>query len=130
MANSTLSPRETFLARVFNTRLRQTLAPVDLTPLQITTMYGLFGFSALYVSDVMLPQRIEDPAFLAQLQALEGGGEIVLTAGLIYVLTRQSRGAITRRTDRLEALEAERNVLHRVFRHNRPARSQHHLGIQ
>lgn len=118
VAHSPLHPIEATLARILNTRLRPVLTPADFTPIQIAAVYGLFGFSALYFSDVYLPQAIAEPGVLAQLQALKGSIEIVLTAGLIFVLTRRSRRAIEVRNERLEMLDAERGLLHRVFRHN------------
>lgn len=118
MSQTNLNSLEATLARLLNTRLRKVIHPVDLTPIQITAVYGFFGFGALYLSDVYLPQTIQDPGFLAQLQALKGGAEILLTAGVILVLTTRSRHAIQARNDRLDNLRAERNVLHRVFRHN------------
>jgi signal transduction histidine kinase len=118
MSHSTLHPIESTLARLLNTRLRSALAPTDLTPAQITLIYAILGFGALYLSDVFLPQAITDPAALAQVQALKGGAEVVLTAGLIFLLTVRGRQAIEQRNDQLESLHAERDVLHRVFRHN------------
>jgi signal transduction histidine kinase len=118
MSQTSLGPVETTLARLLNSRLRSVLAPTDLTPVQITGIYTVLGFGALYFSDVYLVEAIEDPAVLAQIQALKGGVEVVLTAGLILLLTTRSRQAIDLRNRRLDTLRAERNVLHRVFRHN------------
>lgn len=51
-------------------------------------------------------------------QAIKGTVEVLLTAGLIFALTSRSRRKLRMNTDRLEQLQAERSVLHRVFRHN------------
>lgn len=118
MAQTTLTPIESGLARLLNKRLRSVILPTDLTPVQITVVYAVLGFGALYFSDVFLPQLIRDAGVLARLQALKGGVEVVLTAGVIFVLTTRSRRALEQRYDRLDTLRAERNVLHRVFRHN------------
>lgn len=118
MSRTALNPIEATLARLLNRRLRDVIAPADLSPVQITAIYTAFGFGALYLSDVYLPQLIQDPALLAQMQALKGGVEVVLTAGVILVLTTRSRQAIESRNNRLDTLRAERNMLHRVFRHN------------
>lgn len=118
MTQTNLTFREATLARLLNSRLRSVITPTDLTPVQITVIYLFLGFLALFFSDVYLPRSIQNPALLAQLQALKGGVEIVLTAGVILVLTTRSRWAIQNQNERLESLLAERNVLHRVFRHN------------
>lgn len=98
--------------------IRSVLQTFDLTPGVVTVIYAVLGFLALYFSDVYLPQAIQDPEVLRQEQMLKGGVEVVLTAGLIFVLTRRSRLALQRHKERLETLQAERSVLHRVFRHN------------
>lgn len=118
MSETGLNAHEATLARLFNSRLRSVIMPTDLTPGQITVLYGFIGFAALYFSDVYLPRAIQDPGVLAQLQALKGGMEVVLTAAVILVLTTRSRQAIQARNERLDTHRAERNVLHRVFRHN------------
>lgn len=97
---------------------RSAVPTFDLTPGLVTAIYCVLGFSALYFSDVYLPQAIEQPALLRREQALKGGVEVLLTAGLIFVLTKRSRLALQRYQGRLEHLQAERSVLHRVFRHN------------
>lgn len=98
--------------------LKNRLTSVDLTPWQVTVIYGVFGFAALYFSDVYLPRTIDNPALLSRNQTLKGGVEVALTAGLIFALTRRSRLALRNHKERLETLQAERSVLHRVFRHN------------
>lgn len=47
-----------------------------------------------------------------------GGVEVLLTAGLIFLLTYRSRQSLERQNEQLNALQGERSVLHRVFRHN------------
>lgn len=118
MSQAPLNSFETTLARLLNRRLRSAISPTGLSPIQITVIYGVFGFLALYFSDVYLPRAVQDPIQLARLQAVKGGVEIIVTAGVIFVLTTWSRRAIETRNDRLETLRAERNLLHRVFRHN------------
>lgn len=118
MSQTALNPIEAALARLLNRRLRSVITPADLSPVQITGIYTVFGFGALYLSDVYLPQMIHDPAQLAQLQAVKGGAEVILTAGVILALTTRSRHAIESQNERLDTLRAERNLLHRVFRHN------------
>lgn len=118
MSNADLGRTETALARLLNRRLRTVLLPVDLTPVQVAVIYAFIGFAALYFSDVYLPQTIRDPVVLQQVQALKGGVEVVLTAGLIFALTYRSRRSLERQNQHLNALEAERSILYRVFRHN------------
>jgi signal transduction histidine kinase len=84
----------------------------------VTVIYAVLGFTALYFSDVYLPRAIDNPNLLSRNQFLKGGVEVALTAGLIFVLTRRSRLALRDHKERLETLQAERSVLHRVFRHN------------
>jgi signal transduction histidine kinase len=107
-----------FRARFGGDSIRSAVPTFDLTPGLVTAIYCVLGFSALYFSDVYLPQAIEQPAILRREQALKGGVEVLLTAGLIFVLTKRSRLALERYQGRLEHLQAERSVLHRVFRHN------------
>lgn len=118
MASSTRGWVDTVRARILNRRLRDVITPVDLTPLQVTVIYALLGFLALFLSDVALTLLVRDDSLLNQLQALKGGIEVVLTAGLIYVLTDRSRRRLEHRNDRLDAIRAERSVLYRVLRHN------------
>lgn len=118
MTGSGIASSDRHLARLLNRRLRDVVPPVDVTPLEVTVIYTFFGFLALYFSDVFLPQAIENAGLLRQVQALKGGVEVVLTAGLIFLLTRRSRLAINRQYERLDTLQAERSVLHRLFRHN------------
>lgn len=118
MSRTNLGPTETILARLLNKRLRSVIPPIDLTPVQVAVIYALFGFSALYFSDVYLPQTIGNQETLAQIQALKGGVEVVVTAGLIFLLTRRSRKTLDKRNEQLNALQAERSILYRVFRHN------------
>lgn len=118
MSRAALNPAEAALARLLNRRLRDVISPAELSPAQITGIYTVFGFGALYLSDVYLPQVIQNSAQVAQLQALKGGAEVLLTAGVILILTTRSRQAINAQNDRLDELRAERNLLHRVFRHN------------
>lgn len=99
-------------------RARRTIEEWDLTPLQITLIYMVFGFAALYLSDVVFVQLIDDPALLQQVQAVKGGVEVVATGGLIFVLTHRSRRSLTRANDRLQQQQEELQVLHRLFRHN------------
>jgi hypothetical protein len=61
----------------------------ELSPMRIAGIYAVFGFGALFVSDLLLPRYLSTH-LLAQVQALKGAIEILLTAGLIYVLTHYS----------------------------------------
>jgi signal transduction histidine kinase len=98
--------------------LRRLIARWDVTPGQITGVYLVLGFLALYVSDVLLVQLIDDPAVLSQFQAIKGGAEVVVTAGFIFVLARRSRRSLRTTNARLERQQEELQVLHRVLRHN------------
>lgn len=98
--------------------LRRSLKRWDVTPTQITGIYLVLGFLALYFSDVFLVRTIDNPTTLSQLQAVKGGVEVLLTGGLIFVLVRRSRRAIGRTNDRLERQQQELQVMHRVLRHN------------
>lgn len=118
MGNEKLGWAETELARLLNRRLRAVLAPIDLTPVQVAGIYTVFGLIALYFSDVFLPRTIRDPVYLRQIQALKGGVEVLVTAGLIFGLTYRSRQSLRQKNERLEALQTERSIIHRVFRHN------------
>lgn len=97
---------------------RYTVRPqVDLTPRRVTLIYLVFGFAALYVSDAVLPALLANP-LLSQVQAVKGAVEVLLTGGLIYVLTRTSRASLQQTNEQLEAARSELQVLHRVLRHN------------
>jgi signal transduction histidine kinase len=90
---------------------------IQWTPAQITLLYYLAGFLALFVSDVFLVQQLQEP-LLSRVQAVKGGVEVVLTGLLIFVLTRKSRTNLQHTASRLERQREELGVLHRVFRHN------------
>jgi signal transduction histidine kinase len=87
------------------------------TPAHITAIYLLFGVLALFFSDVLLVWYFEDP-LLARIQLVKGGVEIVLTAGLIYVLTNVSQRSMQRLSEARKRQREELSVLHRVLRHN------------
>lgn len=118
MATDNLGRAETELSRLLNRRLRSVLLPMDVTPSQVTAIYLVFGFLALYFSDVYLPRMLRDPAFLRQIQALKGGLELLVSAGVIFGLTYRSRQTLKQKNERLEVLQTERSIIHRVFRHN------------
>lgn len=109
---------ETELTRLLNRQLRSALSPVDLRPIQVTGIYLVFGFLALYFSDVYLPQAVSETVYVRQIQALKAGVEVLVTAGLIFGLTYRSRRSLQHQNRRLEALQTERSIIHRVFRHN------------
>lgn len=91
---------------------------LDLSPLQITLVYIVFAMVALLFSDVLFVRWIEDPALLSQVQTVKGGVEILLTAGLIYVLTRAGQRSLARTNSQLERRTQELHILQRLFRHN------------
>jgi two-component system OmpR family sensor kinase len=97
--------------------IRAVLGQLELTALRITLFYVILGMTALLLSDVLLPQYLNDP-FLSQAQALKGGIEILLTGGFIYVIVRRSRRQIHQATEQVERQRDELSLLHRVFRHN------------
>jgi len=97
---------------------RRVVAAWDPTPLQIALVYAVFGFGALYVSDVLFVRWVEGTAQLQQMQAFKGGVEIVVTAGLLFALARRSRANLDRKNQQLARARAELDVLHRVLRHN------------
>jgi signal transduction histidine kinase len=90
---------------------------IDFTARNITLLYLVFGFLALYLSDVVFVWLFDEP-FLSQVQALKGGGEVLLTGGLVYAMTAISRSQIQQTNAQLEERNQELEVLHRVMRHN------------
>ncbi|MFB6104856.1 MAG: sensor histidine kinase [Halobacteriaceae archaeon] len=88
-----------------------------LTAGRIAAIYAAFGFLALYVSDVLFARMFDDP-FLGQVQLLKGGIEVVVTAGLIFALTRWSHDQLETAKDRVQTQRDELDLLHRVMRHN------------
>lgn len=90
---------------------------LEFTPGRIAGVYAVFGVAALVASDVLFPVYLSDPV-LAQVQALKGFGEIVLTAGLIFALTRRSHIRLRNQTRQAKQARDELNLLHRVMRHN------------
>jgi signal transduction histidine kinase len=83
----------------------------------MTLIYLVFGVAALYVSDVLFVRYLSDP-LLSQVQTVKGGVEVLLTAGLIFLLTRRSRRQVRATQDQLERQNDELGLLHRVLRHN------------
>jgi len=73
----------------------------DLSPIRIAAIYAVLGFVALYVSDFFLPRHLSGQ-LLGQIQALKGAIEVLLTAGLIYVLTYYSERQLQQTNQRLE----------------------------
>lgn len=97
--------------------VRRSLAQWTLTPRRIALLYLLFGIGALLASDLLLVRAVDDP-LLARLQALKGVAEVLLTAGLVYALTRRSRRQLRERNTALRRQREELDVLHRLLRHN------------
>lgn len=77
------------------------MARYRLTPFRIAAIYTLFGLIALYISDFYLPGHISDQSLLRHLQAVKGAVEVVLTAGLIYVLTYYGQRQLQQANERL-----------------------------
>lgn len=90
---------------------------IELTAPRITLIYAVFGMCALFLSDVLFVRYFSEP-LLSQVQALKGGVEVVLTAGLIFLLTRRSRGQLKDASEQVERQRDELRLLHRVLRHN------------
>ncbi|MFA1610842.1 PAS domain-containing protein [Halobellus rubicundus] len=55
------------------------------SPLQITLLYLLFGFVALFISDILFPIVLDGPR-LRLIQSIKGAVEILLTAIFIYLI--------------------------------------------
>jgi len=91
---------------------------LDLSPLQITLVYVVFAMVALLISDVLLVRWVGDPVLLSQLQTVKAGFEILLTASLIFVLTRASQRSLSRTNTQLQRRTQELEVVQRLFRHN------------
>jgi signal transduction histidine kinase len=87
------------------------------TPARITVIYLVFGLLALFLSDILLVWFFEDP-LLAQVQIVKGALEVLLTGGLIYLLTTASRSSLERLSEERKRQREELSVLHRVLRHN------------
>jgi len=98
-------------------KLRRRVQGWEFTPFRITILYLIFGFLALYVSDVLFVRSLDEP-LLSRVQALKGGVEVLLTGGLIYILTRRSRAQLRGTNETLERQREELDVLHRALRHN------------
>lgn len=93
------------------------LAAWPLTPLRIALIYTVFGFLALFASDVLMVWYVPEP-LLSQLQAVKGAGEVIVTAGLIFVLSRSYHAQLGGVTEQIDRQREELEVLHRVLRHN------------
>lgn len=96
---------------------RTMAAQWTLTPLRIALIYIVFGLAALVMSDVLFVRYLADP-FLSQVQALKGGVEIGVTAGLIFVLCRRYQQQLNAINEQTTRQREELQVLHRVLRHN------------
>ncbi len=91
--------------------------PLELNAARITLIYTVLGMGALIVSDYLLVGPLSDP-ILAQVQALKGTVEVLLTGGLIFVLTRTRERQMNQVTSTIEQQRDELQLLHRVVRHN------------
>lgn len=89
----------------------------EFTALRITVIYLIVGMAALFFSDLVLPSLFVDP-FLARFQAAKGFLEVLITALLIFGLTRASRRSLLQTNLELETSRRELGVLHRILRHN------------
>lgn len=90
---------------------------LSLTPVRITIIYVVLGFVALFVSDILLVWVLSEP-LLSQIQTVKGGVEVLLTAGLILVLTERRETQLESSRTRLKRRNDELRLLHRVLRHN------------
>lgn len=90
---------------------------IQLTPVRMAAAYLVLGFSALFLSDVLLVQYLQEP-LLSQVQAVKAGVEVLLTAGFILVVTRRREVQLARKQRDIEHQREELQVLHRVLRHN------------
>jgi two-component system OmpR family sensor kinase len=88
-----------------------------LSPRRITSIYLAFGLVALVLSDLIFLYFLDDP-LLRWVQAAKGVVEVVLTGGLIYLLTSASYESLRRTADEAERNKTELQLLHRVLRHN------------
>lgn len=93
------------------------LPEIPVSPLRIALLYSFFGFGALFLSDVLFVRYFSEP-FLSQIQAVKGGVEVVLTAGLIFVLTRRLKEQLQQNIQHVDHQREELDVLHRILRHN------------
>lgn len=89
----------------------------ELNAARITLIYLVLGLGALIFSDFLLVGPLTDP-ILAQVQALKGTVEVLLTGGLIFALTRTRERQLNQVTSRMEQQRDELHLLHRVVRHN------------
>lgn len=92
-------------------------AQYSLTPGRIAVIYAALGLVALYISDVVFVRYLSDP-LLSRLQAIKGFVEVLLTALLIFGLTRRSHRQLRARKHHVERVKDELRLLHRVMRHN------------
>lgn len=90
---------------------------IELTPFRIAGIYFGFGMAFLYLSDVLFVRYLTEP-LLSQIQALKGGIEVFLTAGLIFFLTWQSHRQLRQKNSELRRQSDLIGVLSRVLRHN------------
>jgi signal transduction histidine kinase len=74
---------------------------VRLTPLRIAAIYAAFGITALLIFDFYLPGKLPDP-LLSNLQATKGAIEVILTAGLIYLLSYYGQRQLQQANERLD----------------------------
>ena len=89
----------------------------ELSPLRITAIYLVFGITAHVVADVLLVRYVAEP-LLGQLRAVQGAAEVLLTAGLVLLLTTTKEVQVARTRERFQRQREELLVLHRVLRHN------------
>lgn len=98
-------------------RGRLTPPSFELNAARITLIYLVLGMGALVVSDFLLVGLLSDP-ILARVQALKGAVEVLLTGGLVFVLTRTRERQLNQVTSTIEQQRDELQMLHRVVRHN------------
>lgn len=99
------------------TSTRSVLPARTLSPRRITAIYLAFGLLALFLSDLVFLWLLTDP-LLRWVQAAKGVLEVLLTGGLIYLLTSASHESLRRTAEEADRNRTELQLLHRVLRHN------------
>lgn len=90
----------------------------ELTPGRITVGYGVFGVLWIGLSDRLVFSFLKSESGIIFAQRIKGWGFVVLSAALLFGLTRTYEGQLADSERRALTATEQLQVLHRIFRHN------------
>lgn len=85
---------------------------------KIAGTYAILGIVWILFSDRIVSMVAQSESQLTLLQTIKGGGFIILSSILIFILVGRALSELTETTTELEAAVQQADRLHRILRHN------------